>query len=279
MGARRRRADGHRRGAPVPRPHAGQGGGLVDPHAVAPGPAVLLHRRLADDLVLDPARPGLAAGRRWSSWPARTAATWFMPRSFLAGNALVFDEGTLEEVPDVEADRDAFPILGWEMQPGDAVAFNMLTLHAAGPADSRRRAVSFRLIGEDVRYGPRPHRTSPPFPGLDDELAAGRADARRPAVPGPVPVASRRAEQGARSPSPARGPSRDCCAMSFLLPGTESDIRQHGRADPWLSGARSGRFSRISMPSPARSGPADARGGESGARHRIRHGVRRRCRV
>jgi ectoine hydroxylase-related dioxygenase (phytanoyl-CoA dioxygenase family) len=98
---------------------------------------------------------------------------WFMPRSFLAGNALVFDEGTLEEVPDVEADRDAFPILGWEMQPGDAVAFNMLTLHAAGPADSRRRAVSFRLIGDDVRYGPRPHRTSPPFPGLDEELEAG----------------------------------------------------------------------------------------------------------
>ena len=108
-----------------------------------------------------------------------------------AGNALVFDEGTLEEVPDVEADRDAFPILGWEMQPGDAVAFNMLTLHAAGPADSRRRAVSFRLIGEDVRYGPRPHRTSPPFPGLDEELAAGepmRVDRLFP-VPLPVGVA------------------------------------------------------------------------------------------
>ena len=30
-----------------------------------------------------------------------------------------------------------------------------------------------RLIGEDVRYGPRPHRTSPPFPGLEDELEAG----------------------------------------------------------------------------------------------------------
>ncbi len=122
---------------------------------------------------------------------------WFMPRSFLAGNALVFDEGTLEEVPDVEADRDAFPILGWEMQPGDAVAFNMLTLHAAGPADRRRRAVSFRLIGDDVRYGPRPHRTSPPFPGLEEELAGGRADARRPAVPAAVPVA-RRWHEGAR---------------------------------------------------------------------------------
>ena len=79
------------------------------------------------------------------------SGAWFMPRSFLAGNALVFDEGTLEEVPDIEADRDAFPILGWAMQPGDAVAFNMLTLHAAGPADSRRRA---RLVPADRRGRP-----------------------------------------------------------------------------------------------------------------------------
>ena len=33
--------------------------------------------------------------------------------------------------PDVEADRDARTILGWALEPGDAVAFNMLTLHAA----------------------------------------------------------------------------------------------------------------------------------------------------
>jgi ectoine hydroxylase-related dioxygenase (phytanoyl-CoA dioxygenase family) len=104
---------------------------------------------------------------------SHAGGTWYMPRSFVAKTPMVFDEGALEEVPDIEADRDAFPILGWEMQPGDAVAFNMLTLHAAGPADGRRRAVSFRLIGEDVRYGPRPHRTSPPFPGLDEELEAG----------------------------------------------------------------------------------------------------------
>src|SRR4029077_2945909 len=102
---------------------------------------------------------------------------WFMPRSFLAGNALVFDEGTLEEVPDVEADRDAFPILGWEMRPGGAVRSNMLTLHAAGPADSRRRAVSFRLIGDDVRYGPRPPRPPPPLPRPPQERRAGGARA------------------------------------------------------------------------------------------------------
>ena len=31
------------------------------------------------------------------------------------------------------------------------------------------------LIGDDVTFAPRPHRTSPPFPGLDRELEAGGA--------------------------------------------------------------------------------------------------------
>ena len=58
-------------------------------------------------------------------------------------------------------------------EPGDAVAFNMLTLHAAAGSATRRRAFSLRLLGDDVRYAPRPHRTSPSFPGLDERLEAG----------------------------------------------------------------------------------------------------------
>ena len=77
-----------------------------------------------------------------------------MPRSFFDDRALVFDEGTFEEVPDVEADRAAFAIVGWALQPGDAVAFNMLTLHAAAGSATRRRAFSLRLLGDDVRYAP-----------------------------------------------------------------------------------------------------------------------------
>jgi ectoine hydroxylase-related dioxygenase (phytanoyl-CoA dioxygenase family) len=96
---------------------------------------------------------------------------WYMPRSFVKGTAMVFDEGALEEVPDVDADRDAWPIVGWAMQPGDAVAFNMLTLHAAAGTPTRRRAFSVRYLGDDVRWAPRPHRTSPPFDEVD--LAAG----------------------------------------------------------------------------------------------------------
>lgn len=100
--------------------------------------------------------------------------SWFMPRTFVEGTSMVFEEGELDEVPDIEADRDSWDIRGWAMEPGDAVAFNMLTLHAASGSPSRRRAFSLRLIGDDVRYAPRPHRTSPPFEELDDgSLAPG----------------------------------------------------------------------------------------------------------
>src|SRR3954454_9827462 len=98
---------------------------------------------------------------------------WYMPRSFVKKTPMVFDEGALEEVPDVDADRKAYDIKGWAMQPGDAVAFNMLTLHAAAGSPARRRAFSVRFTGDDVRWAPRPHRTSPPFEELDGVLGAG----------------------------------------------------------------------------------------------------------
>jgi ectoine hydroxylase-related dioxygenase (phytanoyl-CoA dioxygenase family) len=104
---------------------------------------------------------------------SHASGTWYMPRSFFDDRALVFDEGTFADVPDVEADRDAFEILGWELEPGDAVAFNMLTLHAAAGSRNRRRAFSVRLIGDDVRLAERPHATSPTFPELDGALSAG----------------------------------------------------------------------------------------------------------
>lgn len=102
---------------------------------------------------------------------------WLMPRTFLAGEAKWFPEGSLVELPDIEADRDAFPILGWSLQPGDAVAFDMLTVHGAGghQGPGRRRVLSLRYTGDDVVHRPRPWPTSPPFPGLEDELPDGAA--------------------------------------------------------------------------------------------------------
>jgi ectoine hydroxylase-related dioxygenase (phytanoyl-CoA dioxygenase family) len=98
---------------------------------------------------------------------------WLMPRTFMEGDAKWFPEGSLADLPDIEADRDAFPIIGWALEPGDAVFFNMLTLHAAGGSAGRRRAFSLRMLGDGVTHAPRPWTTSPAFPGLEDELPAG----------------------------------------------------------------------------------------------------------
>jgi len=98
---------------------------------------------------------------------------WLMPRSFASREAKWFPDGSLGDPPDIEADRGRYPILGWAVEPGDAVAFHMLTLHAAAGSATRRRVFSARFIGEDVRHAPRPWATSPEFPGLAETLPAG----------------------------------------------------------------------------------------------------------
>ncbi len=98
---------------------------------------------------------------------------WFMPRSFLDGQAKWFPDGTLAELPDIDGRPDQFEILGWELEPGDAVFFHMLTLHAAGGVSGthRRRVLSVRFLGDDMVHAVRPWTTSPPFTGLADELS------------------------------------------------------------------------------------------------------------
>lgn len=100
---------------------------------------------------------------------------WLMPRSFMDAQAKWFPEGSLADLPDIEANRDQYRVLGWEVQPGDVVCFHMLTLHASGgvPGEQRRRVVSIRFLGDDITHAKRPWKTSPEFPGLADELPAG----------------------------------------------------------------------------------------------------------
>jgi len=76
----------------------------------------------------------------------------------------------LEPVPDIDGNRDKYGILGWALEPGDAVAFSYLTLHGA-PANTskveQRRAFSLRLLGDDARFARREGIvTSPPFRGV-----------------------------------------------------------------------------------------------------------------
>ena len=98
-----------------------------------------------------------------------------MPRTFLDGQAKWFPDGSLAELPDIDGDPERYRVIGWELEPGDAVFFHMLTLHAAGGVDGtrRRRVLSVRFLGDDMVHAVRPWTTSPPFPGLADELPDG----------------------------------------------------------------------------------------------------------
>ncbi|MEZ5819046.1 MAG: phytanoyl-CoA dioxygenase family protein [Hyphomicrobiaceae bacterium] len=96
----------------------------------------------------------------------------FRPERF--DGTTLYQGDASEAVPDVEARRDEWPVVGFAMQPGDAVAFDFRTLHGA-PANvtgNRRRAISFRWVGDDARFARRQGRTSPPFPDLTFEDGA-----------------------------------------------------------------------------------------------------------
>jgi ectoine hydroxylase-related dioxygenase (phytanoyl-CoA dioxygenase family) len=102
---------------------------------------------------------------------------WLMPRSFLDQQAKWFPEGALADLPDIDGEREAHRILGWEIEPGDLVCFHMLTLHASAgvEGDRRRRVFSVRFLGDDIVHAPRAWATSPEFPGLAEVLPAGAA--------------------------------------------------------------------------------------------------------
>lgn len=109
---------------------------------------------------------------------------WCMPRSFLDHQAKWFPEGSLAELPDVEALREGSDpegrprLLSWDLEPGDAIAFHMLTIHGApgvrGP--DRRRVFSWRVLGDDMVHVRRPWVTSPDLNtvlGEDDPRVQG----------------------------------------------------------------------------------------------------------
>ncbi len=101
--------------------------------------------------------------------------TWYMPRTFRDQQAKWFPEGSLAELPLIDSDPERYQQLAWALEPGDCVAFHMLSLHASngtGPG-ARRRVFSARYLGDDALHAPRPWRTSPPFLGLDELLPAG----------------------------------------------------------------------------------------------------------
>lgn len=92
-------------------------------------------------------------------WPQR-----FRP---LGVGGIVKSVAPLAATPDFDAEREDYRIASWDVQPGDAIAFHALTLHASRgrPAGKRhRRAVATRWCGDDVRFAPSGKELQVPWP-------------------------------------------------------------------------------------------------------------------
>lgn len=109
----------------------------------------------------------------------------FIPRRFADQSEYVRSARDFVHLPSAD-ELKTQPIITCPVQPGDAVAFHFRTLHSApgtaGHNVHRRRAVSFRYVGDDVRFALRPWRTSPPLKGNGLEPGDRLDDPRFPVV-------------------------------------------------------------------------------------------------
>jgi len=136
------------------------------PYYCVDGPKTLSLWVPLDDVPRETTLEFISGSHKWNKY--------YRPQRF-DGSALNENDG-LENIPDINGNREAFDIIGWAMKPGDAVAFDYRTIHGA-PANnsptSQRRAFSLRLVGDDVRFVRRDGIvTSPPFPSVNLENGA-----------------------------------------------------------------------------------------------------------
>jgi hypothetical protein len=90
--------------------------------------------------------------------------------------APLFPESAAPRLPDIEAERGAWPIVSWPVTPGDLIVFDVSTLHggAATHGEKRRRTLTLRFFGERAVYAPKHGRTGlPNVPGIGERLAPG----------------------------------------------------------------------------------------------------------
>ena len=100
---------------------------------------------------------------------------WFQPELFGKTNAASAYERNpdYEDIPDIEADRDNYDIISWDLAPGDVYAFHGMIVHGAGgnmTSSRRRRGYTVRYTGDDVVYDVRKGISQPL---LCDELQQG----------------------------------------------------------------------------------------------------------
>lgn len=105
---------------------------------------------------------------------------YYAPESFNGPDdvsATWMTKATGEKCPDIEADRDAYDIIGFDVEAGDALIFSAWTVHGArgnASGDTRRAALSTRWLGDDAVWYPHPG-TDPTVQAEDVSVAPGEA--------------------------------------------------------------------------------------------------------
>ncbi|MDH3680070.1 MAG: phytanoyl-CoA dioxygenase family protein [Acidimicrobiia bacterium] len=85
---------------------------------------------------------------------------WYQPETFgkTTGHGAYERNPDYVEIPDIEATRDDYEIITWDLEPGDVYAFHAMTVHGAGGnhrSDVRRRGYTIRYTGDDAVYDTR----------------------------------------------------------------------------------------------------------------------------
>jgi ectoine hydroxylase-related dioxygenase (phytanoyl-CoA dioxygenase family) len=101
----------------------------------------------------------------------------FNPRVVNEDTRAPFYGAELPQLPDIEAHREEWTIVSWDITPGDVVLVHPGVLHGGGPTptDGKRRTLTVRCYGTDIVYDTRPSTrpTVPLTPGLSLQLSPG----------------------------------------------------------------------------------------------------------
>ncbi len=80
--------------------------------------------------------------------------TYFQPEPFAKGGTPYERNPEYVPIPDIDANRKEYQFVGWDLDPGDVLAFDAMTVHG-GPANRsavRRRGYTVRYAGPDMTY-------------------------------------------------------------------------------------------------------------------------------
>ena len=101
----------------------------------------------------------------------------FSPADAAEDPTIGFYGKDLPRLPDIEAERDKWDIVSFDITPGDVVLLHPNVLHGGGHTTEghKRRTLSARLYGEDITFATRPDSrpTVPLTPGLSHHLKPG----------------------------------------------------------------------------------------------------------